>query len=49
MDVRKDFHKMNEHANEIMPIIRNAKFKTKEEKELILKYVHKIFFNQWRK
>ena len=45
-DVKKDFSLLNEHANLINPIIEKAKFKNKKEKELILNYVHKIFFNQ---
>lgn len=48
-DVKKDFILLNEHANLINPIIRKAKFKNKKEQELILNYVHKIFFNQWKK
>tara|TARA_B100001063_G_C16638814_1_gene489729 strand:- start:763 stop:939 length:177 start_codon:yes stop_codon:yes gene_type:complete len=47
-DVKKDFSLLNEHANLINPIIRKAKFKNKKEQELILNYVHKIFFNQWK-
>jgi len=48
MDTNKDFTKINEHENSIMPIIDSAKFKTEEEKQLILKYVNEIFFNQWK-
>ena len=47
-NTKKDFHLLNEHANIINPIIRKAKFKNKEEQELILNYVRKIFFNQWK-
>ena len=47
-DTKKDFNLLNEHANFINPIIRKAKFKNKKEQELILNYVHKIFFNQWK-
>jgi len=47
-DMRKDFSAMNEYANSIMPIIDSAKFKTEEEKQLILKYVNEIFWNQWK-
>ena len=47
-NVKKDFSLLNEHANLINPIIEKAKFKNKKEKELILNYVHKIFFNQWK-
>jgi len=47
-DVKKDFSLLNEHANLINPIIKKAKFKNKKEQELILNYVHKIFFNQWK-
>tara|TARA_R110000822_G_C15107431_1_gene472579 strand:- start:37 stop:213 length:177 start_codon:yes stop_codon:yes gene_type:complete len=48
-DVKKDFSLLNEHTNLINPIIKKAKFKNKKEQELILNYVHKIFFNQWKK
>ena len=47
-NTKKDFYLLNEHANLINPIIRKAKFKNKKEQELILNYVHKIFFNQWK-
>jgi len=47
-DVKKDFSLLNEHANLINPIIRKAKFKNKKEQELILNYIQKIFFNQWK-
>ena len=47
-DTKKDFNLLNEHSNFINPIIRKAKFKNKKEQELILNYVHKIFFNQWK-
>ena len=47
-DVKKDFSLLNEHANLINPIIKKAKFKNKKEQELILNYVQKIFFNQWK-
>ena len=39
---------INKLANTINPIIRSAKFKNEQEKQLILDYVHKIFFNQWK-
>ena len=48
IDMGKDFNKVNEHINKIMPIIDRAKFKTEEEKQLVLNYVHEIFFNQWK-
>ena len=47
-NTKKDFNLLNEHTNKIEPIIRKAKFKNKKEQELILNYVHKIFFNQWK-
>ena len=47
IDVRKDFSRVNKHTNKIVPIIDSAKFKTEEEKQLVLNYVHEIFFNQW--
>ena len=47
-NTKKDFSLLNEHTNLINPIIRKAKFKNKKEQELILNYVHKIFFNQWK-
>ena len=47
-DVKKDFSLLNEHANLINPIIRKAKFKNKKEQELILNFIQKIFFNQWK-
>ena len=49
INIKKDFHAQNELANKINPIIRSAKFKNEQEKQLVLDYVHKIFFNQWRK
>jgi len=49
INVRKDFYKMNEYENKIKPMVSNAKFKTDKEKELVLEYLHEIFFNQWKK
>jgi len=40
---------MNEYENKIKPMVSNAKFKTDKEKELVLEYLHEIFFNQWKK
>jgi len=40
---------MNEHANKIMPILNDLEFKTKEDKQLVLNWVHKTFFNQWKR
>jgi len=48
INIRKDFGKMNEHANKIMPILNDLEFKTKEDKQLVLNWVHKTFFNQWK-
>jgi len=49
INIKKDFDKQNEHANLIEPTIRNAKFKSEEEKEMILNWARKTFFNQWKK
>jgi len=48
INIKKDFSTQNKLANTINPIIRSAKFKNEQEKQLILDYVHKIFFNQWK-
>ncbi len=48
-DIRRDFHKANEHANLIEPMIRNASFKNEEEKQLVINWARKTFFNQWKK
>ena len=48
INITKDFNAQNELANKIKPIIKSAKFKNEQEKQLVLDYVHKIFFNQWK-
>ena len=46
-DVKKDFNKLNELENEIMPIIRGIK--NENEKIILTDYVRKIFDNQFKK
>jgi len=48
INTKKDFSKQNEHANLIEPAIRNAKFESEEEKEMVLNWARKTFFNQWK-
>ena len=48
-NIKKDFSSLNELENEIYPKIRNATFKSVEDKKQIIDYIHKIFNNQYRK
>ena len=45
-NIKKDFSSLNELENEIYPKIRNATFKSVEDKKQISDYIHKIFNNQ---
>ena len=47
-DIRKDFHEVNEFQNAILPIINEAKFKSKEDKEKVINWSRTTFFNQWK-
>jgi hypothetical protein len=46
--IKKDFSNLNELENEIYPKIRNATFKTVEEKKQVMDFIYKIFNNQWK-
>ena len=46
-NIKKDFSSLNELENEIYPKIRNATFKTVEDKQQVIDYLHKIFNNQY--
>jgi hypothetical protein len=47
-DIRKDFYETNEFQNVILPIINEAKFKSKEDKERVINWSRTTFFNQWK-
>jgi hypothetical protein len=46
-NIKKDFSKLNELENTIMPIIRSMK--NEEEKEILENFVRKTFDNQFKK
>ena len=46
--IKKDFSNLNELENVIYPKIRNATFKTVEEKKQVMDFIYKIFNNQWK-
>jgi len=48
LDVRKDFKKLSEYANEMEPLLVEAKFRSEEDKEKVIDWVREIFFNQWK-
>ena len=48
-NISKDFTALNNFENEIMPIINEAKFNSKEDKEKVINWSRKTFFNQWKK
>jgi|AntDeeMetagen681_2_1112603.scaffolds.fasta_scaffold51467_2 hypothetical protein len=45
-DIRRDFSKLNEFENTIMPIVR--KVQNEEEREVLTVYLRKIFNNQFK-
>ena len=47
-DISKDFHALNDFENEIMPIINEAKFNSKEDKAKVINWGRKTFRNQWK-
>ena len=47
-DISKDFYETNEFQNVILPIINEAKFKSKEDKERVINWSRTTFFNQWK-
>tara|TARA_R100000995_G_C3481454_1_gene124182 strand:- start:1642 stop:1821 length:180 start_codon:yes stop_codon:yes gene_type:complete len=47
-NISKDFNTLNDFENEIMPIINEAKFNSKEDKEKVINWSRKTFFNQWK-
>ncbi len=49
INAKRDFHLMNEHTNDIEQLIINAQFANEEDKQKVIDWVRKTFFNQWKK
>jgi hypothetical protein len=48
INIKRDFTLINEHTNDIEILIRNAQFDNEEDKEKVIDWVRKTFFNQWK-
>ena len=49
INVKRDFHLMNDHTNDIKKLIINAQFDNEEDKQKVIDWARKTFFNQWKK
>jgi len=49
INVKRDFHLMNEHTNDIEKLIINAQFDNEEDKQKVIDWARKTFFNQWKR
>ena len=52
LDIKKDFSKVNEFQNYILPKIDNAKWINqldRNDHKIVRDYIIKIFYNQWKK
>tara|TARA_Y100001938_G_C7839531_1_gene305409 strand:+ start:383 stop:562 length:180 start_codon:yes stop_codon:yes gene_type:complete len=49
INVKRDFHLMNEYANNIEKLIINAQFDNEEDKQKVIDWARKTFFNQWKR
>ncbi len=49
INAKRDFHLMNEHTNDIEQLIINAQFANEEDKQKVIDWARKTFFNQWKK
>ena len=47
-NISRDFHKVYDFENEIIPIINKAKFNSKEDKEKVINWSRTTFYNQWK-
>lgn len=45
---RHDFSELNKFENEIMPLLRKAKFDKVSNKKIVETYMRSYFFNQWK-
>ena len=45
---RHDFSELNKFENEIMPLLRKAKFDKVSNKKIVETYIRSYFFNQWK-
>ena len=43
-----DFSELNKFENEIMPLLRKAKFDKVSNKKIVETYMRSYFFNQWK-
>ena len=48
-NIKKDFSKVNEFQNYILPKIDSADWIKQDDKQIVKDYIRKIFFNQWKK
>ena len=44
---RHDFSELNKFENEIMPLLRKAKFDKVSNKKILETYLRAYFYNQW--
>ncbi len=52
LDIKKDFSKVNEFQNYILPKIDSAKWINqldRNDHKIVRDYIIKIFYNQWKK
>lgn len=49
INAKRDFYLMNEHTNDIEKLIINAQFDNEEDKQKVIDWARKTFFNQWKR
>ena len=49
INTKRDFYLMNEHTNDIEKLIINAQFDNEEDKQKVIDWARKTFFNQWKR